>query len=205
MIEAPIAGVVLAGGQATRMGGGDKALLEISGRPILAIILERLGTDVGPLAINANGDPARFAAFALPVVADADNSRPGPLGGVLAGLRWAERLEPRPQRLLTVAGDTPFLPRGLAARFSAASGTDRIAVAASGGRRQPTIALWPIALSGALAEFLREGKSFKVTDFIDRHPNVTVDFPATGAIDPFFNVNTPDDLETARRMARTIP
>ena len=159
-----IAGLVLAGGRATRLGGGDKPLRLLGGRPMLARVLERLLPQVEQIAISANGDPARFAAFGLPVLPDdGPAGRAGPLAGILSGLQWARR-EAAFEKLLTVAGDTPFFPTDLAARLNAASAghPDRIAVAASGGRRHPVFALWPVvargkspALSGRKSHFER--------------------------------------------------
>jgi molybdopterin-guanine dinucleotide biosynthesis protein A len=207
MTGAP-AGVVLAGGRATRLGGGDKPLRQLGARPMLGHVLERLAPQVGRMAISANGDPARFADFGLPVLADEDPSgRAGPLAGILSGLRWARR-EAGCERLLTVAGDTPFFPADLAARLGAATAghANRVAVAASAGRRHPVFALWPLSLEADLKRFLAESATFSVSAFLNMHDVAVVDFPmlgsAAGETDPFFNVNTPDDLAEAEQMAR---
>ena len=187
-----IAGIVLAGGRATRMGGGDKALLPLGGRALLAHVLARLGPQVGAVAISANGDPARFAGFGLPVLADTVPGLPGPLAGVLAGMDWAAGLGM--ERLLCVAGDTPFLPVDLVARL----GAHPFAMAESLGRRHPTVALWPVALRDDLRAAL-DGGEHRVGRFAMDHGAVGVAFDAPQ--DPFFNINTPEDLAEAEARA----
>ncbi|WP_085869827.1 molybdenum cofactor guanylyltransferase MobA [Pseudoruegeria aquimaris] len=197
-------GVILAGGKATRMGGGDKGLLEIGGVSLLERVIGRIGPQVGGLALNANGDPGRFAAFGLPVLADGIAGYPGPLAGVLAGLDWAAAQGA--DHLVSVAADTPFFPEDLVPRLLLAAETagKPIALAATprpdGGEwRHPTFGLWPVALRHDLREAL-EGGLRKVVHWTDRHGTATARFPAQ-PYDPFFNVNTPEDLETARAMA----
>jgi molybdopterin-guanine dinucleotide biosynthesis protein A len=204
---AGIAGIVLAGGRATRLGGGDKPLRPLGGRPMLAHILERLEPQVRPLAISANGDPTRLAEYGLPVLADdGPGGQAGPLAGILSGMRWA-KVE-GDKKMLTVAGDTPFFPLDLAARLSqaVAGRADHVAVAASGGRRHPVFALWPVSLEADLSEFLAESATFSVSAFLEKHETVSVDFPMASAagktIDPFFNVNTPEDLAEAEAVMR---
>ncbi|MDN2567663.1 molybdenum cofactor guanylyltransferase MobA [Aquibium sp. A9E412] len=193
-----IAGIILAGGRATRMGGGDKALLRLAGRPLVEHVQARLAPQVAALALNANGDPARFAATGLPVIADTLPGRPGPLAGVLAGMLWARTALPGATALATAPVDCPFLPGDLVARLAAAAAPGTIALARSAGRRHPVAALWPLALADDLAAFLAAGHA-RVGAFAGtRHPAVAVDF-ADGGIDPFFNVNTPADLATAGR------
>ena len=200
-----IAGIVLAGGRATRLGGGDKPLRPLGGRPMLAHILERLGPQVGAVAISANGDPARFAEYGLPVLAD-EGRQAGPLSGILSGMAWAK--SEGGDKVLTVAGDTPVFPVDLAARLAAAVAVhdNHIAVAASDGRRHPVFALWPVSLEADLSEFLAESASLSVSAFLERHETVSVDFPmlsiAGKTIDPFFNVNTPQDLAEAEAIVR---
>jgi molybdopterin-guanine dinucleotide biosynthesis protein A len=201
-----IPAVILAGGRATRMGGGDKGVKPLAGRPILAHVIERLRPQVGPIALNANGDTTRFREFGLAVVRDTVSGLPGPLAGILAGMEWAAQIG-NADYVISVAGDTPFLPADLVEKLEAATGTgDRIVLASSAGRTHPVFGLWPLALRDDLARFLSEGKSFKVATFAERHDHATVDFPlATGGgrtIDPFFNVNTPDDLEEAEAICR---
>lgn len=201
------AGVILAGGRATRLGGGDKPLRALGGRPMLARILQRLGPQVGAIAISANGDPARFAKYGLPVLADAaPGGQAGPLAGILSGLAWSKAEGCR--KMLTVAGDTPFFPLDLAERLADAVGgrPDDIAVATSRGRRHPVFALWPVWLEADLGNFLAASASFSVAAFLERHGTVSVDFAAAGtggtAVDPFFNVNTPEDLAEAEAIVR---
>lgn len=196
-----VAAVILAGGLSSRMGGGDKPLLEINGKPLLEHIIARLNPQASPIAINANGDPARFQPPGLPVIADIAPGHPGPLAGVHAGLVWARRAGA--SRLVTVAGDTPFFPMNLVAMLDSAAEAGRIAVAASADNIHPTFALWPVSLADDLAAFLADGGR-KVVTFIERHPHVPVAFPAVqlpgGACDPFFNINSPGDLAEARRL-----
>lgn len=195
-------GLVLAGGRSSRMGGGDKPLAELQGEPMLAGILRRLTPQTEAIAINANGDPGRFAPFGLPIIADSLAGFEGPLAGVLAGLEWSQGRGA--SHLLTVAGDTPFFPADLADRLVDALGVNVIAVASSNGRRHPVFALWRSNLQADLHTFLTGQSSRKVLDFIDRHPNIDVDFSAVelpgGTVDPFFNINTPSDLAEARHL-----
>jgi molybdopterin-guanine dinucleotide biosynthesis protein A len=197
-----IAGIVLAGGQSRRMGGGDKCLRQLAGKPILAHIIERARPQVAALALNANGDPARFAGFELPVVADSIADFAGPLAGVLAGLDWAAANVPSATHVASFAGDAPFLPRDLVARLAAAveSGHD-LAAAASAGRAHPVFGLWPLARRDELRHAVAEEGIRKVDQWTARYRLVLVDFPAT-PVDPFFNANQPGDLVEAERLAR---
>jgi molybdopterin-guanine dinucleotide biosynthesis protein A len=196
-----IAGVILAGGLASRMGGGDKGLLELGGRPILAHVVERLRPQVGVLALNANGDPARFADFGLPVLPDSVGGHPGPLAGVLAGMDWAAGAGA--EAVVTAAADTPFFPPDLVLRLvegAAAEGTP-LAMAVTPGEggpdRHPTFGLWPVALREDLRAALGAGLR-KIVAWIGPHGCARVLFPDP---DAFFNVNTPEDLARARAMA----
>lgn len=194
-------GVILAGGLARRMGGGDKTLCEIGGRNLLDLVINRLAPQAKPLALNANGDPERFAAYGLPVLSDPVEGFVGPLAGILAGLDWAAGLGA--DHLLSVAADTPFFPTDLANRLRTGLETAPIALAATprpdGGHwRHPTFGLWPVALRDDLRTALENGLR-KVVLWTDAHGATDVLFEADGGIDPFFNVNTPDDLEIARR------
>jgi molybdenum cofactor guanylyltransferase len=201
-----IAAIVLAGGRATRLGGGDKPLRILGGKPMLAHILDRLEPQVGLIAISANGDPARFAEYGLPVLAD-EGEQAGPLSGILAGMVWA-KADTRCKTLLTVAGDTPFFPRDLAARLNAAIAErpGHVAVAASGEYRHPVFALWPVSLEADLRDFLAKSATFSVAAFLERHGTVSVDFPMASlgskTLDPFFNVNMPEDLAEAEAIMR---
>lgn len=184
-----VAGVILAGGQARRMGGGDKPLLPLGGAPMLARVIAQLSPQAGPIALSANGDPARFAAFDLPVLADSMPDYPGPLAGILAAMDWARAQGD--EAVVTVAGDTPFFPPDLVARLVAAG---PFALAATVDGPQPTFGLWPVALAGELRAALRAGQR-QVRRFAETQGAVFVSFEAPAA---FFNVNTPDDLAAAR-------
>ena len=200
-----ITGVILAGGQSRRMGGGDKGMLSLAGKPMLGHVIDRLAPQVGSLIINANGDPRRFASFALPVVADTVTGFVGPLAGVLAGMRWSAAHSPDARWIATAAGDAPMLPGDLVSRLSAASESRPgcIALAQSAGALHPVIGLWPVALAGDLEDALQSGVR-KVLDWTDRHGTVAVEFALLqrgGAeIDPFFNANTPEELDRLRAM-----
>lgn len=189
-----VAAVILAGGRATRMGGGDKPLMRLHGQPILSHVIARIAPQVEALAISANGDPARFAAQGLPVLADPVPGFPGPLAGILAGLDWAagQGID----RLLSVPGDTPFLPRDLVARMGHAA----FPIASSHGRTHPVVAIWPVALRDRLRRALIDGDR-RVGRFAAECGAKPVDF--TDFPDPFFNINTPEDLATAE--ARPAP
>ena len=235
--------VILAGGRASRLGGGDKGLRMLCGETVLARILARLNNPSPALrkregegraaaqaagrlraspssgslrsppspavqekgtpriAINANGDPARFAKFGLPVLPDPVEGLPGPLAGVLAAMEWAGA-----GLVATVPGDAPFLPPDLLARLAVAreAAGAEIAVATSGGRLHPVVALWPAHLAAELRRALVEEGLRKVESWIDRYPNIRVEFPHE-PVDPFFNVNRPEDLAEAERLCRLYP
>lgn len=193
-------GVILAGGAARRMGGADKALRSLAGRTLLDHVTERLRPQVDRLALNANGDPARFATCGLPVIADAASGRPGPLAGVLAAVDWAARIGSAAGDVVTVPCDTPFIPGDLVERLRMArdaAGAD-IAVAASGGQPHWVVALWPVACSEGLALAISQGVR-AVERFVGAFRFATAEFPAA-LCDPFFNVNSPADLDDAERM-----
>lgn len=196
-----IPGVILAGGLGRRMGGGDKPLRSLAGRPLLSHVIDRLASQCGPLAINANGDPARFAAFGLPVMAD-DVVGGGPLAGVLVAMEWASATLGPAAVVLTAPGDCPFLPHDLAIRLE----TERrnraaaIACAVSGDRRHPLTAVWRADLRFALRDALEHEGMRRVGDWVARHSVATVTWDAA-PIDPFFNANTPEDLAEAERHA----
>lgn len=204
-----VLGVILAGGQATRMGGGDKCLLEIGERSLLDHVISRLSPQVSGMALNANGSAARFDAFGLPVVADSIAGFPGPLAGVLAGLDWAA--EQGASAIVTVAADTPFFPNDLVARFEAETtdmghplvlaatprGLEKTkSMSRSGLVRHPTFGLWPVALRDDLRSALEDGVS-KVVIWTERHGGREAVFDDS---DAFFNVNTPEDLQAAGAM-----
>lgn len=194
-------GLLLAGGLARRMGGGDKPLRTIAGRTILAHVIERLSPQCDGLLLNANGDPARFAAYGLPVVADSVPDFAGPLAGILAGLDWLAANRPDRQWLVSVAADTPFIPRDLVARLHAAREEANVplACAASGGWTHPVIGLWPVALREELRHALTVEDERKIDRWTARHGVVSVEWP-TEPVDPFFNANRPDDLAEAERL-----
>jgi molybdopterin-guanine dinucleotide biosynthesis protein A len=191
------------------MGGGDKTLLALGGRPLLDHVVARLSPQVGSLVLSANGDPARFAASGLLVLTDTVEGHAGPLAGILAGLEWAAA-NTACKSLVTAAGDTPFLPEDLVESLAEAATKQpgSIAVASSGGRRHPTFALWPLGLRQALRHFLVDEDNRRVSAFIERHDFVEVEFPLSTLggreIDPFFNINTPDDLAVAERLLQSI-
>ena len=200
-----IAGVVLAGGLSRRMGGGDKGLRELNGKPLILHVIERLSRQAAPLAISANGDASRFAAFGLPVIADATPDFAGPLAGVLAGMRWAAGAAPDVRVIVTAACDTPFFPADLVAQFLAAAGGayPAIVLAMSEGQVHPVFGLWPIALAEDLDAALASGTR-KVLHWTDRHPHFIAEFPQVrfgGKLaDPFFNANTPEELAEAESL-----
>lgn len=190
--------MILAGGRARRMGGQDKALIRLGDRPLARHVADRLRAHVRALALNANGDPARFAELGLPVLPDPLPGRPGPLAGVLAALDWAA--DEGAAAAVTAPADTPFLPDDLVPRLAAAAeGVTRPALAATPGGLHPLCAIWPVALRGALREALERGEA-KVRDWAAAQGAAIVMFEDEAA---FFNINTPEDLATARaRSAR---
>lgn len=195
-------GVIVAGGRATRMGGGDKGLRVVVGQRLIDHVITRLAPQVAAMAINANGDPARLSEFGLPVLADSLPDHPGPLAGVLAGLDWAAGQGG--EAIVTAAADTPFFPADLVARLRAAAGPSGLALAASpdeNGRmqRHPTFGLWPVALRDDLRAALSGGLR-KIVLWSDGHGAGLAEFPSV-PFDPFFNVNTPDDIARAEALA----
>lgn len=195
-------GLVLAGGLARRMGGGDKARITIGGTSILQRVLTCMTPQCARLVINANGDPARFADTGLPVVADSVAGFAGPLAGILAGLDWAAANAPRCTWLASVPGDCPFLPGDLVTRLHQArvAAATPLACARSGGWRHPVVALWPIALREDLRRALRDEGLRKIELWTARHGVAVADWPAE-PVDPFFNVNTPEDAARAQAIA----
>jgi len=199
--ERPL-GLVLAGGLARRMGGGDKARIRIGNQTILERVLERLTPQCSRIILNANGDPARFADTGLAVVPDTVPDFAGPLAGILAGLDWAAAHAPEIADVVSVPGDCPFLPRDLVARLIAArqAGGRPLACARSGEWRHPVVGLWPIALRNDLRKALVEEDLHKIEIWTARHGVAIADWPDT-PVDPFFNVNTPEDAARAERIA----
>jgi molybdopterin-guanine dinucleotide biosynthesis protein A len=198
----PTQGVLLAGGLARRMGGGDKPMRTIGGRTILERVIARLKPQCSGLILNANGDPARFAAFGLQVVADDVPGFPGPLAGILAALDWTAANRPEVEWVLSAAGDCPFLPRDLVARLHAARAREnaQLAVVASGDQSHPVIGLWRVALRDELRHALVVEDLRKIDRWTARYPLATVTWPAE-PLDPFFNANTVEDIAEAERLA----
>ena len=197
-----IPGVLLAGGLASRMGGGDKPMRTIAGKTILERVIARLAPQCDGLILNANGEPSRFAAFGLPVIADTVADFPGPLAGILAALDWMATHRPEVKRVLSAAADCPFLPRDLVARLEAARAAQNaeLAVAASDGQTHPVIGLWSVRLRGELRHALVDEDIRKIDRWTARYPLATVVWPTT-PVDPFFNANTVDDIAEADRLA----
>ena len=199
-----IAGIILAGGQSRRMGGGDKSLLPLAERPVLADVVDRLSPQVGPLVLSANGDPGRFAAFGLPVVSDTVEGFHGPLAGIEAGLSWVRAECPEAALAVTVPGDTPFIPADLVARLADGKGTAAMAVAVSAVGLHPVVGLWPVGMADALAGALARGER-RASQFVRTQGAAEVLFApvsiAGTEVDPFFNINTPEDLDYARDLA----
>ena len=210
MTSSEIVGVLLAGGLARRMGGGDKCLRPLAGRPILAHVIERVRPQVADLVLNANGDPSRFAGFGLPVAADVIEGFAGPLAGVLTGMEWARTHRPDCPWIVTVATDTPFLPDDLVARMAEAldapdapdaigTGKADLVCARSAGRSHPVFGLWPVTLADALRRAMVDEDIRKVDRFTGRYRLHEVVF-STEPYDPFFNTNRPEDLIEAERL-----
>ncbi len=201
----PLIGLLLAGGQSRRMGGGDKCLLKLGGEPLLTHIIKRLKPQVSTMLINANGDPGRFAEFGLPVIADSVEGFAGPLAGVLAGMVWARMNQPETRWVVTAATDTPFFPADYAEKLlqSVDNTYPSIALSTSQGRSHPVFGLWPTALAEDLDQALRSGVR-KVLDWTDHHNTCLVEFLQIEIggekLDPFFNVNRPEDLTQAETL-----
>ena len=200
-VTRPVLGVLLAGGQARRMGGGDKCLRLLAGQTLLDRIVARIRPQVAGLLLNANGDPARFAATGLPVAADAVPGYAGPLAGVLTGMEWAAAHAPDCPWVLTVPTDAPFLPLDLAGRLLASvevAGAD-MACAVSDGRTHPVVGLWPVRLAPALRQAMTVEDIRKVDLWTGRYRLAEAAWPST-PVDPFFNANRPDDLAVAEAI-----
>ena len=204
--QQPTLGLILAGGLARRMGGGDKPRTSIGGATILSRVLERMQPQCSRLVLNANGDPARFADTGLTVIADDVPGFAGPLAGILAGLDWAAAHAPGVTYVASVPGDCPFLPRDVVVRLHqarAAAGTP-LACARSGKWRHPVVGLWPVALRADLRQALTGEDLRKIELWTARHGVALADWPVE-PVDPFFNVNTPDDAAAAERIAAQHP
>jgi molybdopterin-guanine dinucleotide biosynthesis protein A len=195
----PVVGLLLAGGLSRRMGGGDKCLRPLGGKAILMRIVECVRPQVRHLVLNANGDPARFADYGLPVVADSIEGFAGPLAGVLAGLDWAATHAPDCPWVASVPTDAPFLPEDLVAGLLAATEEADMACAASAGQNHPVVGLWPVRRREELRHALTVEAIHKVDVWTARYRLAVVEFPITD-VDPFFNTNRPEDLAEAERL-----
>ena len=206
MTAPPTLGLVLAGGLARRMGGGDKARIKIGGASILQRVLARLTPQCNRIIINANGDLARFADTGMPVVADSVPDFAGPLAGILAGLDWAAANAPAIEWLVSVPGDCPFLPKDLVTRLHNARTTANVplACARSGAWRHPVVGLWPVKLREDLRHALVDENLHKIELWTARHGIAIAEWPAT-PFDPFFNVNMPDNATQAEAIAQQYP
>jgi molybdenum cofactor guanylyltransferase len=193
--------VILAGGLARRMGGGDKPLKTIRGKTILDRVIDCVRPQTSAITLNANGDPQRFAHWNLPVVADSIEGFAGPLAGVLAGMDWASEHASDAEFILSVAADCPFLPNDLATKLESAreAASADICVAHSGGQAHPVIALWRVALRDELRHALVEENMRKIDRWTARYRMASVEWPAD-SVDPFFNANTPEDITEAERL-----
>ena len=193
--------LLLAGGQSRRMGGGDKNQLNLGGKSVLHHILDRVDRAGAPTAINANGDPLRFAAYGLPVIADVVDGYAGPLAGILTGLEWIATYHPQCTHMISLATDAPFLPPDLAHRLYAQLGRDAIIVQAqSYGQRHPVFAIWPVVLAADLRQAVCEEGVRKIDHFTQRHHCGVVAF--SGTPDPFLNINRPEDFAEAERWLK---
>lgn len=197
-----ILGVILAGGKSSRMGGGDKCLTTLQGQTLLARVIARARSQVDALILNANGDATRFAQFALPVIPDGITGFAGPLAGILSALEYARMHYPDCRHVASFASDTPFFPLDLVARLQAACADSNqpLAYAASGGRSHPVFGLWPVSLAEDLHKALTQENLRRVDVWLARHGAARADFSAR-PFDPFLNINSPDDLLQAERLA----
>jgi len=198
--------VILAGGLARRMGGGDKGLHSLGGETILARIIRLMRPQVSGFVINANGDATRFAEFGLPVAADSVPDFAGPLAGVLAGLDYARRHAPEARDIVSVPSDAPFLPADLVSRLQAAREAlgANLACASSGGQAHPVVGLWPLRLYENLRAAVADEGIRKVDVWTARHKLALAEFP-TDPVDPFFNANRPEDIAEAERLLARVP
>ena len=199
--DSDICGLMLAGGQSRRMGGGDKCLLELGGRTLLRHMIDVAAPQVGPMVLNTNSDPSLFADYDLPLSPDTVGGQVGPLAGVLTGLEWATRYARDCDWVASFACDAPFVPADLVSRLRQAIEEDGVdmACARSNGRHHPVFALWPVRLAGELRDTVVTEGLRKVDDWPERYAQARVDFPSEPA-DPFFNINRPEDLARAESL-----
>jgi molybdopterin-guanine dinucleotide biosynthesis protein A len=201
MTEEPVFGILLAGGLARRMGGGDKGLKVLGGETILSRIIRTVAPQCAGLVLNANGDIARLASLDFPIVPDDVPDYAGPLAGILAGLDWIADHRPECALTISIPTDTPFLPGNLVARLKEArtKAEADIAIATSGGSTHPVVALWPVAIRQDLRHALVDEHIHKMGFFIDRHRVAHADWPME-PYDPFFNANEPQDIAEAEKI-----
>lgn len=204
-----VLGILLAGGLSRRMGGGDKGLMPLGGKPLLSYALDKLEAQTDAVIINANGDPNRFKDFDAPIVHDTLTGFAGPLAGILAGLRFAQKMNEKPDFIASAAADTPFFPNNLVIAFKNQIKTDKtIVLATSNGQRHPVFGLWPVALADDLENWLSNSNNRKVLAWVNQHEWAISDFEAAQlgkeTIDPFFNINTPEDFSMAESLLEGI-
>jgi molybdopterin-guanine dinucleotide biosynthesis protein A len=199
----PTLGAILAGGLSRRMGGNDKALLSLAGRPLVGHVAERLATQCESIILNANGDPSRFRRMPFSVVPDSVPNHPGPLAGILAALEWSAAHRPDIAWVVSAPADTPFLPMDLVLRLHAACREIRkpIACAASGSQAHFAVGLWPVSLRHDLRQVLVKQGMRSIRDWLERHGHAEASWPVA-PYDPFFNINTPEDLRHAETLAQ---
>jgi molybdopterin-guanine dinucleotide biosynthesis protein A len=206
MTDPATLGAILAGGLARRLGGGDKSLRLVGGRTVLARLVDRLTPHVTRLVINANDDPRRFDELGLPVIADCLPDHPGPLAGVLTALEWIAATDPAIEWVVSVPGDAPFLPPDLVQRLHAARLREAATLACAGslGRTHPVVGLWPVSIRHELRRAVADEGIRRIDRFTGRYP-CAVEQWAVEPVDPFFNVNTPEDLAEADRLVSIYP
>ncbi len=198
-----ITGVILAGGKSARMGGGDKCLSLLGGRTLLARAIARARPQANELILNANGDVTRYCGIDLPIIPDSIEGFAGPLAGILSALEWAQAHRPNCTHVVSFASDTPFFPTDLVERLIRAAREQRtpLASAASGGRTHPVFGLWPVSLSGNLRHAMTQQNMRKVDAWTAHHRAALAEYPVL-PFDPFFNINTPQDLTEAEKLLR---
>ncbi|MBB3017807.1 molybdopterin-guanine dinucleotide biosynthesis protein A [Microvirga lupini] len=199
----PTLGVILAGGLSRRMDGNDKALLSLAGRPLMDHVTGRLAPQCEGVILNANGDPSRFGRTSFPVIPDSIPDHPGPLAGILAALEWSAAHQPDIGWIVSVPADTPFIPMNLVLRLHRACSENRklIACAASGSQVHFAVGLWPVSLRHDLRQALADQGMRSIRDWIGRHGHAEASWPVE-PVDPFFNINTPEDFRHAKALVR---
>jgi molybdopterin-guanine dinucleotide biosynthesis protein A len=199
----PTLGVILAGGLSRRMGGTDKALLSLAGRPLVEHVVDRLAPQCESVILNANGDPSRFRSMPLPVIPDSVPDHPGPLAGILAALEWSAAHRPDVAWIVSAPADTPFIPMDLVPRLHEACAESHkpMACAASGSQAHFAVGLWPVPLRHDLRQAVLNEGMRSIRDWLDRHGHAEAAWPVEPA-DPFFNINTPEDLRHAEVLAQ---